>query len=137
MAVNSYGTIFRFAPEGGQQVVVGSLASIGEITSDSEEIDVTALDSAGGYREYVQGYRDAGVVSIEGFHTSGDAGQAAIRAAYASGKAGNVVIAFPDGAEASFRAYVKSYSIGAAKVDGAVGFSAALRITGGVTFNEG
>ena len=137
MAINSYGTVFRFTPAGGQQVVVGSLASIGEITSDSEEIDVTALDSPGGYREYVQGYRDAGVVSVEGYHTAGDVGQAALRGAYATGKAGDAVVEFPDGSAASFKAYVKSYALGAAKVDGAVGFSAALRITGGVTFSEG
>ena len=136
MAVNSYGTQFRFTPQGGSEAIVGSLAAIGEITSDSEEIDVTTLDSQGGYREYVQGYRDAGVVTLEGYHTNGDAGQAAIRAAYASGKAGEASIVFPDGSKANFEAFVKSYTIGAAKVDGAVGFSAALRITGGVEFAE-
>lgn len=137
MAVNSYGTAFAFTPAGGQKAVVGSLVSIGEVTSDSGEIDVTTLDSADGYREYVQGYRDAGVVTLEGYHAAGDAGQAALRAAYASGRAGEAVITFPDGASASFSAYVKSYTLGAAKVDGAVGFSAALRITGGVEFSEG
>ena len=137
MAVNSYGTVFRFTPADGEQTVVGSLAAIGEITSDSEEIDVTTLDSEDGYREYVQGYKDAGVVSVEGYHTSGDAGQAALRKAYADGRAGTAEIVFPDGAAAKFKAYVKSYTIGAAKVDGAVGFSAALPITGGVEFTEG
>lgn len=137
MAVNSFGTVFRFTAEGGQQVNVGSLVSIGEIACDSEEIDVTTLDSEGGYREYIQGYRDAGVVKIEGFHDAGDAGQAAMRAAFDSGKNGDAVIAFPDGAEARFKCFVKSYSLGSAKVDGAVGFSAALRISGGVEFDEG
>ena len=137
MAVNSYGTVFRFTPEGGQQAAVGSIVSIGEIACDSEEIDVTALDSEGGYREYIQGYRDAGVVKLEGFHDAGDAGQAAIRAAFDSGKKGDFVIAFPDGSEARFKGFVKSYGLGAAKVDGAVGFSAAVRITGGVEFDEG
>ena len=137
MAVNSFGTVFRFTAEGGQQVNVGSLVSIGEIACDSEEIDVTTLDSEGGYREYIQGYRDAGMVKLEGFHDAGDAGQAAMRAAFDSGKNGDAVIAFPDGSEARFKCFVKSYAMGAAKVDGAVGFSAAVRISGGVEFVEG
>ena len=133
MAINSSGTIFYFTPAGGQRVAVGRLSSIGELTPDSEEIDVTTLDSAGGYREYVQGYRDAGELAIEGYHTSADAGQAAMRAAYASGGVGVAQISFHDGSSASFSAYVKSYTLGAAKVDGAVGFGAKLRITGPVT----
>lgn len=114
-------------------MAVGRLSSIGELTPDSEEIDVTTLDSEGGYREYVQGYRDAGELAIEGYHASADAGQAAMRAAYAAGGAGLAEIVFHDGSGASFRAYVKSYTLGAAKVDGAVGFGARLRITGPVT----
>lgn len=137
MAVNSYGTVIRFMPSGGDDVLVGSLASIGEITCDSEEIDVTTLDSANGYREYIQGYRDAGVISLEGYHDNGDVGQAVLREAYQTGQPGDVKVVFPDGSGAGFRAYVKSYTLGAAKVDGAVGFSAALRITGTVDFDEG
>ena len=132
MAINSNGTIFYFTPVGGQKVQVGRLTSIGELTPDSEEIDVTTLDSEGGYREYVQGYRDAGELAIEGYHASSDAGQRAMRAAYASGGAGIGEIMFPDGSGATFSAYVKSYTLGAAKVDGAVGFGAKLRLTGQV-----
>ena len=35
--------------------------------------------------------------------------------------------------EAQFSAFVKSHALGAAQVDGAVGFSAVLRLSGGVT----
>ena len=135
MAVSAYGTTLKFTPDGGAQTTVGRLTAIGEVKPDSEEIDVTTLDSAGGYREYAQGYRDAGALTVEGFHDRGDAGQAAIRAAYETGKAGAVAITFPDGAQATFTAYVKSYALGAAKVDGAVGFSATFRITGAVTYS--
>lgn len=117
-------------------MTVGRLVSIGEIAPDSEEIDVTTLDSPGGYREYAQGYRDAGTLALEGYHDRGDAGQTAMRAAFADGGVGSAVIAFPDGATAAFSAYVKSYKLGAAKVDGAVGFSATLRITGAVTYSD-
>lgn len=72
-------------------------------------------------------------MELTGFHDTGDAGQSALRAAYGSGKAGQVEITFPDGDKATFSAFVKRYTVGAAEVDGAVGFGAVLRVTGPVT----
>ena len=135
MAIRAQGTTLKFTPKGKTQVTVGMLRSVGEIAPDSEEIDVTTLDSTGGYREYVQGLRDAGEVELTGFHGS-DAGQKALREAYASGDAGAVEVGFPDGSKAPFNAFGKGYTLGAAEVDGAVGFGAVLRITGGVTIAE-
>lgn len=132
MAVRAQGTVLKFTPKSGTQVVVGKLTSVGEIAPDSEEIDVTTLDSEG-YREYIQGFRDSGEVELSGFHEKDDAGQKALRAAYASGDAGTFEVSFPDATSAEFTAFVKSYSLGAAEVDGAVGFGATLRITGEVT----
>lgn len=134
MAVTAQGTTLKFTPQDGEEVTVGKVVSIGEIGGDSQEIDVTTLDSQGGYREYAQGYKDAGSLAVQGYHDGTDAGQAALQAAFDSGEAGAVEIVFSDGATASFSAFVKRYALGAAKVDGAVGFSATLRITGKVTF---
>lgn len=131
MATQARGTILKY-----NDAVVGRLTSVGEISPSSEELDVTTLDSAGGCREFLQGYRDSGEVELTGFHDKGDAGQAALRTAYAAGTAGDVSVAFPDGATVSFRAFVKGYTLGAAEVDGAVGFGAILRITGAVTVKE-
>lgn len=127
MATRAQGTVFRF-----NDTAVGRLSSVGEIAPSSEEIDVTALDSAGGYREFLQGYRDSGEVELSGFHEKGDAGQAALRTAFDSGEAGTAQVEFPDGTVVTFRAFVKSCTLGAAEVDGAVGFGAVLRITGAV-----
>lgn len=137
MATNAYGTVFKFTPASGGEVTVGRLTSIGKLTPDSEEIDVTTLDSPGGYRQYIQGSRDAGVLALEGFHAKDDTGQAALIGAYDTGEVGAARIVFPDGAQAAFSAYVKSYTIGSAEVDGAVGFAAQLRITGAVTYTGG
>ena len=132
MATNSMGTTLKFTPSGGTQVTVGKLSSIGEIAPDSEELDVPTLDAANGCREYMQGLRDAGELEIEGYHDADDSGQAALRTAYASGDCGSFVITFPDGTTATFTAFVKSHTLGAAEVDGAVGFGATLRITGAI-----
>lgn len=130
------GTTLSFTPAGGAACQVGRLSSIGELSPDSEELDVTTLDSAGGCREYIQGFKDPGELEVSGFHDAGNAGQRALRAAYASGQAGSVEIAFPDGVKASFTAYVKQHTLGAAEVDGAVGFGAVFRITGPVAVSE-
>ena len=131
------GTTLSFTPAGGAEIVIGRLSSIGEISPDSEELDVTTLDSTGGYREYLQGFKDSGELEVSGYHDSGDAGQTALRAAYASGASGTAKVAFPDGTEVSFTGYVKAHTIGAAEVDGAIGFGATFRISGPVTVAAG
>lgn len=135
-ATKSQGTTLKYTPAGGEQLTVGRLSSVGEIAPDSEEVDVTTLESEGGYREYMQGFRDPGEVELEGYHDAGDAGQKALRAAYDSGANGAFEVAFPDGSKVCFSAFVKSHTIGAAEVDGAVGFGAVLRISGPVVVTE-
>ncbi|MDD4279635.1 MAG: phage tail tube protein [Candidatus Sumerlaeales bacterium] len=123
------GTTIKFGSE-----FIGALTSIGEITPDSEELDATTLDSGGGYREFLQGFKDSGEVTLSGYYNKADAGQQALITGYGTGLAGAVVIAFPGSTGgASFQAYVKSYTLGAADVDGIVGFGATLRISGEVT----
>ena len=113
--------------------VIGRLRSISEIKADSDAVDVTTLDATGGFKTYVQGMKDMGEVTLEGFFEPGNAGQTALRALYASGASTPFTVTFPDETAVSFSAFVKSYALGAAQVDGAVGFTAVLRLLGGVT----
>ena len=132
----SQGTTLKFTPDGGSELTVGRLTSVGEIAPEAEELDVTTLESTGGYREYMQGFRDSGEVEISGYHDAADAGQKGIRSAFASGASGAFEVAFPDGTTVSFSGFVKSHSIGSAEVDGAIGFGAVIRISGPVTVAE-
>lgn len=135
-ATRAQGTTLKFTPDGGQQTTVGRLTSVGEIQPDSEEVDVTTLESAGGYREYIQGFRDSGEVELNGYYDAGDGGQKALRAAYAAGTMGEFEVAFSDGTKVNFSGFVKRHTIGAAEVDGAIGFGAVVRISGAVTVTE-
>lgn len=110
--------------------LVGSISSIGEVAVTSDEVDVTTLDSTGGYREFLQGFKDSGELAITGFHDKADTAQVACRTLYGSGATGYWWIEFPDKTCVAFTAYVKGYTAGAAEVDGAVGFGLSLRITG-------
>ena len=112
---------------------IGALTSIGEITPDSEELDATTLDSQGGYREFLQGFKDSGELTLSGYYDKTDLGQQALITGYGNGEAKAVAIVFPNPGGASFNAYVKSFTLGAADVDGIVGFGATLRISGVVT----
>ena len=132
----SQGTTLKFTPAGGEQLTVGRLTSVGEIAPEAEELDVTTLESTGGYREYMQGFRDSGELELTGYHDASDAGQKAIRAAFASGAAGAFEVDFPDGTTVSFSGFVKSHSIGSAEVDGVIGFGATIRISGPVSVTE-
>ncbi len=112
---------------------IGLLRSIGEIKMDSEAVDVTTLDAANGCKSFIQGYKDPGEVTVEGFYEKTNAGQSKLRALYGSGEAVPFTVTFPDASSVTFTAFVKSIAMGAASVDGAIGFSAVLKLTGGVT----
>lgn len=119
--------------QGNQQVTIGKLRAISEIRADSEAVDVTTLDAADGCRAYCQGLKDMGEVTLTGFHEKNETGQALLRTLYQSGAVAAFTVTFPDGVKAAFSAFVKSHALGAAEVDAAVGFSAVLRLTGGVS----
>lgn len=113
-------------------LAVGGLTSIGELAVGADEIDVTTLDSADGYKEFLQGLKDGGEVALAGHHVNADVGQVGIRAGFDAGTSATCVLLFPDATTATFTAWIKGYKVGAAEVGGAVGFGATLRITGAV-----
>lgn len=134
MVAAARGTLFYVTPPGGVKTRVGRLTSVSELACEAEEIDITALDSHGGYREYLQGFRDCGTLELEGFHDAEDEGQAALRSVFDGTDAAVFETAFSDGAKAVFSGFVKKWAIGSAETDGAIGFSASVRVSGAVTY---
>lgn len=112
---------------------IAGLKSVGEVTPESEELDTTTLDSPGGYREFAQGFKDSGEIPLTGLLIKGDVGQVELRTGYGTGDIDPVIIVYPDTTQVTFNAYVKSFTMGPADVDGVVGFGAVLRISGAVT----
>ena len=65
-AVSGVGT--QVSKMGCRQCCYTSLAEVNSITGPSMTrafIDVTSLDSTGGYREFITGFRDAGTISLK------------------------------------------------------------------------
>lgn len=135
--VRAMGTSLTLKGETTQQdKVIASLTSIGEITVEAEEIDVTTLDSSGA--EYIQGNVTAGEIAISGYvKTQADETTVAdMLDLVASGDIKAWVVTFPSGAKFEFNAFVKSFGTTEESVDGLIGFSGSLRVTGLPTYTE-
>ena len=53
---------------------VGALKSIGGIELSADTIDVSDLGNSTGYREFLQGFKDAGEIALSGFYDGDDEG---------------------------------------------------------------
>ncbi len=110
-------------------LVVADLTSIGEIGVQSDEIDVTTLDSDSGYKEYIAGFKDAGEVALAGIIKSEDAMEAMLALAE-SQTLEKWTIRTQSGSTWQFDGFVKSFKEAEATVDGVRGFNASIRISG-------
>lgn len=118
----------------GTQAIAG-LTSIGGLDLSSETVDVTTLDSDGGYREFIGGFKDGGEVPISGFFDP--TSQAGLQTDFESQEVADYVIEFPAGIGYSwnFKAIVTGFKTGA-EVDGAVSFEGNLKVSGKPTLAQ-
>lgn len=128
-AILCQGTTMTF-----NSVAVGGLMSITGIGSGSAtEIDITTFASTA--KEFTQGLRDFGSVSIKLRRNQDDLGQAEMFSAMASQLTRTVVITLPSSTAnvATFTGFVQSLSTDL-EADGAVTGTAVIRITGAVAW---
>ena len=121
-----------FLKKGIAETVICEIENISgpEVTAD--EIDVTTHCSADQFREYVQGLKDGGSVTITGNLDTSDPGQVAIvNDLMTSAPADTYKITFPSGlaAEWGFSGFVTSFSTEAPH-DGKVPVEATIKVTG-------
>lgn len=130
MAKKSLGTKLQIADV--TPIVVGSLTSINGLEVSADTIDVTTLNSTDGYREFIQGFKDAGEVSVEGYLdvTTGN-GQKEMFDLFESGETQAFEIVFPTtlNAKWAFNGIVTGFSTGASLED-PLSFSATIKVTG-------
>lgn len=139
-ALSSQGTYISFDPGASPTVFteVGEVSSISGPTPDSEEIDVTHLRSTGGFREYLQSFKDGGEISVTANYLPGNASQdgtTGVRSLFLSGAVNAWKVTLPDGSDIQFNAYVKSVGM-TASVGAKLEFPFTLRVTGAPSFNE-
>ena len=132
-AVRALGTTLEIGAT--TPVEAAGLTSIGGLELTADSIDVTTLESSGGYREFIAGFKDAGEVSIEGyFNNTTGKGQAELYALFESGATEDFAIKFPASLNAkwTFKGVVTGISTSAGLED-PVGFSATIKVSGAPT----
>lgn len=131
-AVKSLGTQLIYDPDG-EDTAIADLTSIGEIGIESDEIDITTLDSDSGYKEFIAGFKDAGEVSLAGIVKSEDNMEDMLALAEAQTVA-SWKIEFSSGSTWEFDGFVKSWKEAESTVDGVRGFVGSIRISGAPTY---
>ncbi|MBW7475950.1 hypothetical protein K0T92_14485 [Paenibacillus oenotherae] len=128
MAKRALGTKLKIGTPG---TAIGELTSISSPSMSQETIDVTTLDSAGEYREFIGGFKDGGEVSASGFFNPQDAGQAAVYEALEDSAEEDFTIEFPAamGATWTFKGVVTAYST-SAELEDAISFEITIKVSG-------
>lgn len=111
--------------------IVGGITSIGGVAISADTLDATDLSSADGYREFMQGWKDGGEVSLSGHLDAANAGQDAIMTALNAGTAVSCIITFPTAMSTSwtFDGIVIGAETGA-ELEDLVSFDATVKVTG-------
>lgn len=112
-------------------VVVDEVNTVGDVALTSDDIEVTHYTSDDGYKEYIQGLRDGGEITVTGNLLSGDAGQASLIADFNTGvkRTGIVTLPNTDASLWTFSGYVKSF-MHTMPIGDKLGFESVIKITG-------
>jgi len=113
-------------------MLVGGLTEIGGLSLSADTIDVTTLDSDGGYREFIGGFKDGGEVSVSGFFDNAVGnGQAEMYTAFESGEVKPFVITFPAATNTTwtFNGVVTGFETSAGLED-PISFSGSIKVSG-------
>lgn len=132
MSKLGFGTTFTWDGE-----VVAKLTAINGIETTIDMVDVTTHQSTGGYKEYLPGLIDTGEIALEGnFDYQDTAGQHAMLTDMNARESKTFTITFPTATGATWTGtgYISKLKIGDGTIDGAIPFSAAIKITGKPTF---
>lgn len=117
-------------------VTVAGLTSIGGLELSADTIDVTTLDSDGGYREFIGGFKDGGEVPLEGyFEPETGKGQKELYDLFESGEKEAFVIQFPNNmASWEFNGVVTGFGT-SADLEDPLAFSCTIKVSGKPTLS--
>lgn len=134
-AVSGIGTLFR-RWDGSDWVSMAEITSITGPGMTRATIDVTSLDSTGGYRESIGGLRDGGTIALKMNFTR--ATYEVMLADFESDVLQNYEILLPDGEHTGFEfeGFVTELPL-TVPVDDKISADATIKISGQVVINSG
>lgn len=105
---------------------------------DTEELDGTAHDSPGGFRQTIASFRDPGELSFEGYYDPQDSTHdtaTGVSGVWANAveRAWKLVMTDAGASEISFSGFVRNFQV-QTPFDGLLGYSSAVRLAGLPTF---
>ena len=139
-AISGVGAEFQLGDAASPEVFtkVAEVLSISGPELASEQIEVTSLDSTGGYKEFIPGLLDGGTVQIEFNYIDGNTQQETLRTRVStSGQtAANYRIQLPDSplSYVTFAGIVESYSMNM-ETGSAITVSCGIKISGAPTWS--
>ena len=135
----AFGTEFQTeSPVPGTYVTVAQVRNIGGPSMAGDMIDVSCMESPGFYRQFVQGYNDAGEVALDLIFDPADETQDAtdpdgLLALFDNQEENGFQIVFPDSTIWRFTGLVSAYEPGA-PFDEALTATVTVKVTGQPTF---
>ena len=115
--------------DGGEDLQVAHLTSIGEVTGEREEIDVTTLDSPNGAKEFIAGVVDFGSFDIAGNIIDG-VQVSALYDVFSAQQNRDWIITTPSGTKLELNGYFSAFGFGEKTTDGLDTFKATIRVSG-------
>ena len=124
-----------------EDVVLGNIATIGEVSTEAEEIDVTTLDSPDGAMEFIQGAKDSGDFTVE-LNNVYDGTVETLNSIFDAGETRSWTVGFvgTDGetvnATLDLDAFVRGRAYGESTPDGLDKVTFTLRVSGAPVYAE-
>jgi len=116
--------------------VIAHITSIGEQTSEAEEIDVTTLDSPNRSKEFIQGAKDPGSVEVA-INNCSDGQIETLNAVFQAGTVRTWTETYPDDSGTlTYTGYISAFTFGEATPDGLLTANMTIRLTGQPTYSE-
>lgn len=112
---------------------IAEVKSISGPSMTRESIDVTTLNSTGGYREYIPAIRDGGTVTLSTNYTY--AGYVIMKQDFQSDALVNYEILLADGTSIEFSGFVQDLPLEVA-VDDVISSDVVLKVSGAVTIDQ-
>ena len=115
--------------------VIAHLTSIGEVTGEREEIDVTTLDSPNGAKEFISGVVDFGSFDVAGNVIDG-VQVSTLYDVFNGQQNRNFEIETPSGTKLALTGYFSQFGFGEKTTDGLDTFKATIRVSGAPTYTH-
>ena len=125
MAFFAQGATFKLG-----STTVAEVTSISAPNLSADTLDVTSHGSTSRYREFVQGLRDGGEITIEGFYTTASSSLIVTQLNTSSAITAVVTLPTTPSATAFTASVIATGFTAEAPVDGTIPFTATFKVTG-------